>query len=76
MQIWDTAGQERFRNITKTYYKGASGILLTYAINDRQSFSSIDSWIQQVQSTVGDDVCMILVGTKADLEDQRQVTYQ
>lgn len=23
LQIWDTAGQERFRNITKTYYKGA-----------------------------------------------------
>lgn len=23
LNIWDTAGQERFRNITKTFYKGA-----------------------------------------------------
>ena len=30
LQIWDTAGQERFRNITQTYFKGASGIILAY----------------------------------------------
>jgi len=35
LQIWDTAGQERFRNITQTYYKGASGIILTYGINNK-----------------------------------------
>lgn len=30
LQIWDTAGQERFRNITQTYFKGASAIILAY----------------------------------------------
>jgi len=35
MQIWDTAGQERFKTITQTYYKGAMGIIMTYAVNDR-----------------------------------------
>lgn len=38
MQIWDTAGQERFKNITQTYYKGASGIVLAYSITDPTSF--------------------------------------
>lgn len=38
LQIWDTAGQERFRNITKTYYKGAYGVKI---ILKRRSFSHI-----------------------------------
>jgi len=38
MQIWDTAGQERFKTITQTYYKGAMGIVMTYAVNDRSTF--------------------------------------
>jgi small GTP-binding protein len=33
LQIWDTAGQEKFKTITQTYYRGAMGIVLTYAIN-------------------------------------------
>lgn len=41
MQIWDTAGQQRFKTITQTYYKGAMGIIMTYAINDRQSFNAL-----------------------------------
>ena len=48
LQIWDTAGQERFRNMTQTYYKGASGIILAYSIDSKQSFKNIGSWIKQI----------------------------
>ena len=48
LQIWDTAGQERFRNITQTYYKGASGIILAYSASCKQSFKSIGSWLKQI----------------------------
>ena len=41
MQIWDTAGAERFKTITQTYYKGAMGIILVYAVNDRETFNNI-----------------------------------
>ncbi len=41
LQIWDTAGQERFKTITSSYYKGAHGIIVTYDITDRESFSAI-----------------------------------
>ena len=37
-QVWDTAGQERFHVITRSYYKGANGILLAYDISDEESF--------------------------------------
>lgn len=41
MQIWDTAGQERFKTITETYYKGAAGIILCYAVDSEDSFLNI-----------------------------------
>lgn len=47
MQIWDTAGQCRFRNIVKTYFQGASGILFVYSVSDRESFDCIEQWIKQ-----------------------------
>ena len=45
LQIWDTAGQERFRTITKTYYKGAHGIILTYDVTDQNSFKNIINYL-------------------------------
>ena len=50
LQIWDTAGQERFRNITQTYFKGASGIILAYQINNRRSFMGMSAWIRQIEN--------------------------
>ena len=48
LQIWDTAGQERFKNITQTYYKGAAGVVLVYAINNYDSFRNINNWVKQI----------------------------
>ncbi len=76
MQIWDTAGQERFRNITQTYYKGAAGIILAYSITDNRSYGNITNWIKQIETNSSEDVCKILIGTKTDLETDRQVTFE
>lgn len=51
LQIWDTAGQERFKNITQTYYKGAAGIILVYAINNQDSFRNINNWLKQIENS-------------------------
>ena len=75
MQIWDTAGQERFKTITQTYYKGAMGIILTYACNDRDSFNSIENWMKQIKQHANEKVCKVLVGNKSDVAD-RSVTYE
>ena len=74
MQIWDTAGQERFKTITQTYYKGAMGIIMTYAINDLQSFNALENWMRQIKTHVSENVIKILVGNKSDCND-RQVSY-
>ena len=51
LQIWDTAGQERFRNITQTYFKGASAIILAYQINNRTTFRNLNMWIRQIEAS-------------------------
>ena len=71
LQIWDTAGQERFKNITQTYYKGAAGIILVYAINNIESFRNLNSWIRQIENTSNEDSTVILLGAKSDLSPDR-----
>jgi small GTP-binding protein len=73
-QIWDTAGQERYRSITSSYYKGAKGAFVVYDITRRGSFETADKWILDLKANVGQDVTIILVGNKADLEDKRDIS--
>lgn len=76
LQIWDTAGQERFKTITSSYYKGAHGIIVTYDITDRDSFSAIQNWMAEVEKHASDNISRILVGNKCDLENSRAVSTE
>lgn len=75
MQIWDTAGQERFKTITETYYKGAAGVVLVYAVNDRKTFNSMENWLKQINESQPETISKVIVGNKADVPDsERQVS--
>ena len=76
LKIWDTAGQERFRNITTQYYKGADGIVLVYDVTDEASYEKIRDWMEQILSnTQQDDIGLVLLGNKCDMEP-RSVTEE
>lgn len=72
LNIWDTAGQERYRSIIPSYFKGAKGVVLVYDICSKNSFSSLNYWINQVKQ-FAEDAAFMLIGNKADLEDTREV---
>ena len=72
-QIWDTAGQERYKSITNAYYKGAKGALVVFDITRRDTFVNVDRWIGELKGNADNDVAIIVIGNKSDLEDQRQV---
>ena len=76
LQIWDTAGQDRFHSITKTYYKGANGIILIYSVIDKKTFANVRNWLSSIKNEVSDKVVIFLVGNKIDAEDLREVTYE
>jgi Ras-related protein Rab-1A len=73
LQIWDTAGQERFQSITANYYHGSHAIAIVYDITNRQSFENLRRWVADVDRLGSPQVCRIVIGNKADLEDKRQV---
>ena len=73
VQFWDTAGQELFRSVTSAFYKGCGAVILCYDITSRKSFASLDHWIKEIREKCAEDVPVILVGTKLDLEKHREV---
>ena len=76
VQIWDTAGQDRYKSITKSYIKGANGIILIYDVTKRKTFEGIQNWVKQIKEQVSSRVCVALVANKIDEKDKREVTEQ
>jgi Ras-related protein Rab-1A len=76
LQIWDTAGQDRFKTITTSYYRGSHGIVIVYDITDKESFLNVRNWLAEVHKYASDNVKILLVGNKCDLEKDRQVSIQ
>jgi Ras-related protein Rab-11A len=73
LQIWDTAGQERYKSITSAYYKGSRGAFVVYDITRKTTYDNIDKWIGELKTNGSEDVLIMLVGNKSDLEDKREV---
>ena len=73
MHIWDTGGQERFTNIRSHYFQGARGALIVYDITSARSFWNIKKWFQEVKKH-REDIPMILIGNKLDLEQLRMIS--
>ena len=75
LQIWDTGGQERFSYVRPLYYRGATGGLLCFDLTNHKSFENLPKWIEEAQK-FGGIFPFVLVGTKADLEEQREVSNE
>ena len=73
-QVWDTAGEERFWSITPAYCRKADGVILIYDITDSKTFDGIHFWMTKVRQYSPDQVEMMLLGNKLDMENQRAIS--
>lgn len=71
--IWDTAGREKYKDTVRRYLTDAHGFLVVFDITDRASLDHARVWIDELRAF---RVPMVLVGTKIDLAEQRQVTSE
>ena len=73
-QIWDTAGQEKFRSIISSYYRNSMGAMIVYDITNKKSFDNITVWYDELATYCDmDNIPIILIGNKIDLEEKRTV---
>ena len=72
LMIFDIGGQERFRDLRKKYADGASTAFLVYDMTNIESFYNLAQWINDLSEFSG-NIPFIIIGNKADLEDQRAV---
>ncbi|KAK7160450.1 hypothetical protein R3I93_008180 [Phoxinus phoxinus] len=73
LQMWDTAGQERYRSITKQFFRKADGVVVVYDITSEQTFTAVRHWLTSVQEGAGEDIPIMLLGNKTDLDGQRVI---
>ncbi|XP_058713650.1 ras-related protein Rab-9A isoform X2 [Poecile atricapillus] len=79
MQIWDTAGQERFRSLRTPFYRGSDCCLLTFSVDDSQSFQNLSNWkkefIYYADVKEPESFPFVILGNKVDI-DERQVSTE
>ncbi|GAA6039968.1 hypothetical protein JCM8097_002643 [Rhodosporidiobolus ruineniae] len=75
-EIWDTAGQERYKSLAPMYYRSAHAAVVVYDITSAASLLKARSWISELQRQADPSITVCLVGNKADLADQRQVSTE
>jgi len=76
LQIWDTAGQERFKSLRTPFYRGSDICLLTFSLDDRQSFQNVVTWREEflyyADVSDKDTFPFVLIGNKVDLEGEKK----
>ncbi|KAF7275095.1 hypothetical protein GWI33_012191 [Rhynchophorus ferrugineus] len=76
LAIWDTAGQEQFHALGPIYYRSSQGAVLVYDITDQDSFQKVKTWVKELRKMLGNDVYLVIVGNKIDLEKDRHVSLE
>ncbi|XP_044532495.1 ras-related protein Rab-17 [Gracilinanus agilis] len=77
LELWDTAGQEKYHSVCHLYFRGANAALLVYDIANKDTFHRAQNWWKELENEFQpEEIVVILVGNKTDLEDSREVTFE
>ena len=61
-------------SITRSYYRGAAGALLVYDITRRDTFNHLTRWLEEARQNSNQNMVIMLIGNKSDLEHRRAVS--
>eukprot|EP00061_Rhincodon_typus_P002341 g17270.t1 len=58
------------------YYRGAVGALLVYDISKHLTYEKVESWLKELLDHADNNLVVMLVGNKIDLNDIRAVPVE
>ena len=73
LQIWDTCGEEVYRSLISSFYRNSSLAIMVYSVDNENSFSNLENWLNEIKTQSNPDVKIFLIGNKTDLEDKRVI---
>ncbi|MES1914472.1 MAG: hypothetical protein MHM6MM_006536 [Cercozoa sp. M6MM] len=74
-EVVDTAGQQEFRVLLGSWITSCEAVVIVYSVTSRESLEEAEEFYKQVQRRrEGEDLPIVLVGNKCDLEEQRVVS--
>ncbi|NHJ24562.1 MAG: GTP-binding protein [Candidatus Lokiarchaeota archaeon] len=73
LNIWDFGGEEKYRILFPAYVNGATAALLLYDTTKKSSLDDIGNWVKIIDEN-SKDIIKVIIGTKIDLKDQREIS--
>lgn len=66
---------EKYRTIYNSYYHSSHGIICVFDLTNEKSFDNLQYWLTEVRKYAPQNVSLLLVGNKADMESERKVAF-
>jgi len=73
LEVLDTAGQDTFVAMRELYMRNGEGFALIFSITSVKSLMELEEIRKGICKVQGDDIPLVLVANKIDLESQRKV---
>ncbi|XP_052774262.1 uncharacterized protein LOC128212912 [Mya arenaria] len=74
LRIYDSMGQADMRTVVRSVYRDAHGILLVFDFSRKSTLDQAKEWLKMIEETCPERPEMILVGNKADLDENHDST--
>ena len=76
LEVLDTSGRDEYTTLRQQWIAESDAFMFVYSIVHPRSLAAIDAEVQQAVRMKGGPIVCSLVGNKADLEEERQVSEQ
>lgn len=73
LQLWDSSGNERYDSVLPIIYRASNGFVVGYDITNRLTLDDARRRFRNLKLYGAPDSIIMVIGNKADLEEQRVV---